>query len=163
MTADWSPNTQTRWLQPLLVELSSWRSTLQRIRHATFEINNATDIVFVADFPGLSLENYIAHDIKANVTVLSGEIEVHQQQPEPDDGRTLQQQDNQVTVTKLSANETLSLGSDATHSIFTIADKPSCYMYVYYNASWIDQTDEELLASDKGRRFCCLLRKWIIV
>ena len=72
VTADWDPFTHTKWMQPLLVELSSWRSTLKQIRNANFEINNATEIVFVADFPGLSLENYVAAEIKANVTVLKG-------------------------------------------------------------------------------------------
>ena len=136
VTADWSPFDQTMWLQPLLVELSPWRSTLKQIRNANFEINNATDIVFVADFPGLSLENYIAPDIKANITVLSGQIEV--------------QTEHSNVSTILTANDTISLSSDATHTVFTVTDQPSCYMYVYYNESWIDLSDDELLATDKG-------------
>jgi len=133
VTADWDPFTHTKWMQPLLVELSSWRSTLKQIRNANFEVNNATEIVFVADFPGLSLENYIAPEIKANVTVLKGEVIVQSEH------------DHNTTV---KVNETLNLRSDETHVIHTVTNDPSCYMYVYYNESWVDKTDEELLASD---------------
>lgn len=144
MKAAWSPFEQTKWMKPLLVELSSWRSTLKQIRSINYESNNATDIVFVADFPGLSLENYIAPEIRANVTVLQGQVIVEKMEGVREN----------IT---LSTNDTLTLDSDATHVIHTVTENPSCYMYVYYNTSWIEQTDEEIIASNPGRLLRLLL------
>lgn len=48
--AAWSPFQCTPWLQPLLIDLSSWRTKLQEIRSS---LDNHTEVVFIADFPGM--------------------------------------------------------------------------------------------------------------
>lgn len=120
-------------MRPLLTELSPWRETLDKIKSVTRQ-DNATDIVFVADFPGLYLENYIAPAIKSNVTVLQGTVVV--------------EQDNEnVTVRK---NETLEIDANATHKVYTIGNEPSCYMYIYENTTWSNLTEDEIIKSDPG-------------
>ncbi|KAF3849167.1 hypothetical protein F7725_015664 [Dissostichus mawsoni] len=49
--ADWSPFRPNTWLMPLLVDLSPWRTKFQEIEGS---LDNQTDIVFIADFPGQS-------------------------------------------------------------------------------------------------------------
>lgn len=132
LSAHWSVSTKTSWLLPLLVELSSWRSTLDKIKMINTAHNNATDIVFVADFPSLYLENFIAEEIASNVTVLQGKIKV-------------EFEGSNFTV---QVNETLNLPSNTTHTIHTISDKPSCYMYVYYNTTWVNLSKEDLIQND---------------
>lgn len=47
--AAWSPFQRTPWLQPLLMDLSPWRTKLQEIKSS---LDNHTEVVFIADFPG---------------------------------------------------------------------------------------------------------------
>lgn len=47
--ADWSPFQRTPWVQPLLMDLSPWRTKLQEIKSS---LDNHTEVVFIADFPG---------------------------------------------------------------------------------------------------------------
>lgn len=49
VTADWSPFKPNPWLMPLLVDLSPWRTKFQEIEGS---LDNQTEIVFIADFPG---------------------------------------------------------------------------------------------------------------
>ena len=74
LTAPWSPTTPTSWWQPLLVDLSPWRATHQHIKKVNAQLFNNSDIVFVADFPNMRLDNYISPNISANITVLSGYV-----------------------------------------------------------------------------------------
>lgn len=48
--ADWSPFKANPWLMPLLVDLSPWRTKFMEIEGT---LDNQTEIVFIADFPGL--------------------------------------------------------------------------------------------------------------
>lgn len=52
VTAEWSPFRSSPWLMPLMVDLSDWRSKLDEIQ-ATLNNETHTDVVFVADFPGM--------------------------------------------------------------------------------------------------------------
>lgn len=47
--AVWSPFQRTPWVQPLLMDLSPWRTKLQDIKNS---LDNHTEVVFIADFPG---------------------------------------------------------------------------------------------------------------
>ena len=134
VTAPWYPTSDTPWLMPLLVELSPWRARLEELKKESSESNNSTTVVFVADFPGLSLENFIAEDIEANITVLSGLVSVEA---------------NGKNVT-LAANETFSLPENDTHIVYTISETPSCYMYISYNKTWTNMTEDDFIKSDDG-------------
>lgn len=49
VSAEWSPFKPNKWLMPLLVDLSPWRPKFQEIEGS---LDNQTEIVFIADFPG---------------------------------------------------------------------------------------------------------------
>jgi len=55
VTAKWSAFDKVTWSMPLLTELSDWRRRLDEIQDVIYSSANDTDVVFVADFPGLPL------------------------------------------------------------------------------------------------------------
>jgi len=57
--APWSAFNKVSWLMPLLSGLSQWRTRLDQIQLGLYSSTNDTDVIFVADFPGLprSLNN----------------------------------------------------------------------------------------------------------
>lgn len=64
---------------PLLSDLSSWRRTLYELRNEVHDWSNYSEVLFVADFPGLHLENYIAPEFaNVTITVLQGIIILEQ-------------------------------------------------------------------------------------
>uniref|UniRef100_A0A3P8UPS0 Gamma-glutamyl carboxylase n=1 Tax=Cynoglossus semilaevis TaxID=244447 RepID=A0A3P8UPS0_CYNSE len=72
--ADWSPFRPNPWLMPLLVDLSPWRTKLQEIEGS---LDNQTEVVFIADFPGLHLENFVSEDLgNTSIQVLQGKVNV---------------------------------------------------------------------------------------
>lgn len=101
--ADWSPFQPNPWLMPLLVDLSPWRTKFQEIEGS---LDNQTEIVFIADFPGykplpvsifhlegkvlfgltvltayfllgLHLENFVSEDLgNTSIHVLQGKVNV---------------------------------------------------------------------------------------
>lgn len=48
--ADWSPFRPNSWLMPLLVDFSPWRTKFEEIEGS---LDNQTEVVFIADFPGM--------------------------------------------------------------------------------------------------------------
>ena len=58
LEADWSPFSNPSWTLPLLVDLSDWRGKLAEIQKSIHENVNDTDVVFVADFPGILESHY---------------------------------------------------------------------------------------------------------
>ncbi|XP_063591445.1 vitamin K-dependent gamma-carboxylase-like [Penaeus indicus] len=75
LTAPWSPWEKTPWVLPVLVELSQWRDKLRELQEG--QTSPYSDRIFVADFPGMMLENFLSEDL-SNVTieVLHGEVRV---------------------------------------------------------------------------------------
>ncbi|KAG6924735.1 gamma-glutamyl carboxylase [Chelydra serpentina] len=67
--AEWSPFRHTPWLKPLLVDLSPWRAKLQEIESS---LDNQTEVVFIADFPGLHLENFVSEDLATRACSAEG-------------------------------------------------------------------------------------------
>lgn len=55
LTAEWSPLKPTKWLMPLLTELTPWRAKLEQMEKHIFNESQSSSIAFVADFPGYSL------------------------------------------------------------------------------------------------------------
>jgi vitamin K-dependent gamma-carboxylase len=74
--AKWSPFENTEWLLPLLTELSDWRSKMIEIEDELIKQNRDYDLTFVADFPGLQLENFVSPHLNASIEVLNGKVNV---------------------------------------------------------------------------------------
>ncbi|CAL9683478.1 unnamed protein product [Knipowitschia caucasica] len=117
--APWSPLQPTPWLMPLLVDLSPWRTKFQEIEGT---LDNQTEIVFIADFPGLHLENFVSEDLgNTSVQVLQGEVIIE-----------LVEEKKNYT---LKAGEQTQVPAGAYHKVHTVSDGPSCFMYVYVNTT----------------------------
>ncbi|KAF7217002.1 vitamin K-dependent gamma-carboxylase [Nothobranchius furzeri] len=117
--AEWSPFKPNPWLMPLLVDLSPWRTKFQEIEGS---LDNQTEIVFIADFPGLHLENFVSEDLgNTSVHVLQGRVNV------------------EIVAGKknytLQPGEQIKVPAGAYHKVFTVSEGPSCYMYVYVNTT----------------------------
>ncbi|XP_063788044.1 vitamin K-dependent gamma-carboxylase isoform X1 [Pseudophryne corroboree] len=117
--AEWSPFRKTPWVKPLLVDLSPWRSKFQEVENS---LDNQTDVVFIADFPGLHLENFVNEDLgNTSIQVLQGKVNVEI-----------------VKDTKnftLREGDRMQLPAGEYHKVFTVSPGPSCYMYLYVNTT----------------------------
>ncbi|CAH2274890.1 vitamin K-dependent gamma-carboxylase [Pelobates cultripes] len=117
--ADWSPFRRTPWLKPLLVDLSPWRAKFQEVEDS---LDNQTDVVFIADFPGLYLENFVSEDLgNTSIQVLQGEVNVE-----------IVKDAKNFT---LKEGERMQLPAGEYHKVFTVSPGPSCYMYIYVNTT----------------------------
>ncbi|XP_017266135.1 vitamin K-dependent gamma-carboxylase [Kryptolebias marmoratus] len=117
--AEWSPFKPNPWLMPLLVDLSPWRTKFQEIEGS---LDNQTEIVFIADFPGLHLENFVSEDLgNTSVHVLQGQVNVE----------IVEEKKNYT----LQPGEKTKVPAGAYHKVYTVSEGPSCYMYVYVNTT----------------------------
>jgi vitamin K-dependent gamma-carboxylase len=117
LSADWSPFRPTAWLMPLLTELTPWREKMIDLEEKVFSESQSARVAFFADFPGLSMENWIPADVaNASLYVLDGKVDVSFE-----NGSRL----------ALKTNETTILPTDGTHVVHTRSSKPACYMYTY--------------------------------
>ncbi|XP_075457953.1 vitamin K-dependent gamma-carboxylase isoform X2 [Ascaphus truei] len=117
--ADWSPFRKTPWLKPLLVDLSPWRFKFQEVESS---LDNQTDVVFIADFPGLHLENFVSEDLgNTSIQILQGEVNVE-----------IVKEAKNMT---LREGDRMQLPPGEYHKVFTVSPGPSCYMYLYINTT----------------------------
>ncbi|XP_068190663.1 vitamin K-dependent gamma-carboxylase [Antennarius striatus] len=117
--AHWSPFQPNVWLMPLLVDLSPWRTKFQEIEGS---LDNQTEIVFIADFPGLLLENFVSEDLgNTSIHVLQGKVTIE----------VVEEKKNYT----LQPGEQMKVPAGAYHKVYTVSEDPSCYMYVYVNTT----------------------------
>nr|XP_020461676.1 vitamin K-dependent gamma-carboxylase [Monopterus albus] len=117
--ADWSPFRPNAWLMPLLVDLSPWRTKFQEIEGT---LDNQTEIVFIADFPGLYLENFVSEDLgNTSIHVLQGKLNVE----------IVEEKKNYT----LQPGEQMQVPAGAYHKVYTVSEDPSSYMYIYVNTT----------------------------
>lgn len=75
LKAEWSPFENTKWILPLLSELTEMLPRLDKITQDVLSWGNYTDVLFIADFPGLEMENFISPDLgNVSLTVLQGAV-----------------------------------------------------------------------------------------
>ncbi|KZS07639.1 Gamma-glutamyl carboxylase [Daphnia magna] len=118
LEAEWSPFRPTPWLMPLLTELSAWRQKLTQLERTVFNWSDSSRVAFVADFPGLSMDNYVPEGVtNATIQVLEGQVELSIE--------------NGTRSYLLNANDTASLPSRVMHKITTTSTVPACYMYTF--------------------------------
>ncbi|KAM4677468.1 vitamin K-dependent gamma-carboxylase [Discoglossus pictus] len=117
--AEWSPFRKTPWLKPLLVDLSPWRSKFQEVENT---LDNQTDVVFIADFPGLHLENFVSEDLgNTSIHILQGVVNVE-----------IVKESRNIT---LKVGDRMQLPAGEYHKVYTVSSGPSCYMYLYVNTT----------------------------
>ncbi|RZF35606.1 hypothetical protein LSTR_LSTR005134 [Laodelphax striatellus] len=75
LRADWSPFEKVEFLLPLLSDLTHWRRKIMDIREEIWKWSNRSDALFVADFPGMSMESYMNGELRnVSLTALEGVI-----------------------------------------------------------------------------------------
>jgi hypothetical protein len=156
--AEWDHFKETKWLMPLLSELSEWRGKMIEIEKRYLNENRDFDLTFVADFNGLKLENSISNYVNASIEVLNGEINVEFEYDVPNED---EHSINSSSI-KIRKNRTLLVGerldvsmidvlfefnifqffkmqvpSGAYHYVYTISEDPSCFFYIYSNQTAI--------------------------
>ncbi|KAK3089183.1 hypothetical protein FSP39_001567 [Pinctada imbricata] len=120
---EWSPFKEVSFSLPLLVDLSPWRSKLASMTEELTQASSYTDVTFVADFPGLYLENFVDADLgNTSITLLAGKIIVE----------LTDQGGKNIT---LEEGGSMQIPSNQFHNVHTVSDVPSCYMYVYVNTT----------------------------
>uniref|UniRef100_W8CAL1 Vitamin K-dependent gamma-carboxylase n=1 Tax=Ceratitis capitata TaxID=7213 RepID=W8CAL1_CERCA len=125
LKAEWSPFETTSWSLPLLNELNYMRPKLKTMTNEVLAWSNYSDIIFVADFPGLTLDNYISTDLtNVTLTILAGNVRY--------------KSDDEDEAYFLTAGKSFTLQSGETHHITTIGLKPSSYLYSFVNKTMID-------------------------
>uniref|UniRef100_A0A6P7G1S4 Vitamin K-dependent gamma-carboxylase isoform X1 n=1 Tax=Diabrotica virgifera virgifera TaxID=50390 RepID=A0A6P7G1S4_DIAVI len=122
LKANWSPFQPVEWLLPLLTEYNNFREQMDKISEEVYSWSPTSDVMFVADFPGFTLENFIKDDVEnATLTVLEGTIvyEIESTDTLQSEGITLHK--DQSTPVEI----------DAFHKIHTISNTPSRLMYTF--------------------------------
>ncbi|XP_022081275.1 vitamin K-dependent gamma-carboxylase-like [Acanthaster planci] len=139
VTAPWSPFEDISWNLPLLTELSDWRSRVDALEEELEK--DEMEVTFVADFPGLYLENFVSEDFtNTTLEVLKGEVIVE-----------LLDKIKNVT---LKEGEKMQVPAGKFHNVYTISTTPSCYMYTFVNetAVMLEQNVDKFLDEHfKGR------------
>lgn len=120
--SDWHPFKNPSFTLPLLREFSHLRKEMTEISRDVYSWNNYTDLMFVADFPGLTMDNYIVPEMdNVTLTVLRGTVKL--------------QQENESDASSLSKGQRALVKSGQFHKVTTLSDVPSCYFYTYINAT----------------------------
>ncbi|XP_011879676.1 PREDICTED: vitamin K-dependent gamma-carboxylase isoform X2 [Vollenhovia emeryi] len=120
LTVDWHPFKSVSFLMPLLTQYNSYRHKMDEIEQHVFTWSNYTDVLFVADFPGLYLENYISTDFSnISLTVLEGEV--------------IYSEEESTDVVTVSKKNSIPVETGKFHRIKTTSSYPACYMYTYTN------------------------------
>jgi vitamin K-dependent gamma-carboxylase len=120
--ASWHPFEKPSFTLPLLREYSHLREEIAKISRDVHSWNNYTHLMFFADFPQHTMENYIVPEME-NVTlqVLRGTVKFMQQ--------------NDTATSLLSEGQRALVHSGGFHKVTTISDVPSCFYYTYVNAT----------------------------
>ncbi|KAL6255246.1 hypothetical protein P5V15_013584 [Pogonomyrmex californicus] len=142
LTVDWHPFKPISFLMPLLTQYNSYRQKMDEIQQHVYTWSNYTDVLFVADFPGMYLENYISSDFaNVSLTVLEGEV-------------TYSEEDSMDMIT-ISKKNSIPIKTGKFHRIKTMSSYPACYMYTYMY-TYTNQTKQQL---DSDRRDIPLTEK----
>ncbi|EZA52552.1 hypothetical protein DMN91_005843 [Ooceraea biroi] len=133
LTVDWHPLKPVSFLMPLLTQYNSYRYKMDEIQKHVYTWSNYTDVLFVADFPEMYLENYISTDFtNVSLTVLEGTI-------------TYSDEESPDAITVLKRRST-SVRTGMFHRVKTTSSYPACYMYTYTNQTK-QQLDSERMPS----------------
>lgn len=119
---EWHPFIKPSFTLPLLREYSHLRKEIAEISRDVYSWNNYTDLMFFADFPQLTMENYIVPEMdNVSLTVLHGAVKF--------------KQENDTKASSLSKGQSILVHSGSFHKVTTISEVPSCYYYTYINAT----------------------------
>ncbi|XP_055629743.1 vitamin K-dependent gamma-carboxylase isoform X2 [Toxorhynchites rutilus septentrionalis] len=133
LTAKWSPFEPVQWLLPLLHEFTEMRTMIQSVTEDVHSWSNESDVLFVADFPGLTLDNYIVPDMEnVTLTILEGSVQYRH----ADD----------LKCTPLTKGQSLKMIPPYFHHVKTTSDTPSSMVYTFVNKTMKHEISEGKMA-----------------
>ncbi|CAG9853874.1 unnamed protein product [Phyllotreta striolata] len=137
LKANWSPFRPVEWLMPILSEYNDFRRTMNEITEHVYSWSNKSDVLFIADFPGLHLENFIDDNLEnITLTVLEGEVVFE-----------IEDHDSfQSLGIKLGKGESVPVDTGVFHKVHVISETPSCYMYTFSRKESEEQPDNPVVA-----------------
>ncbi|XP_055937873.1 vitamin K-dependent gamma-carboxylase-like isoform X1 [Argiope bruennichi] len=137
LTADWSPFEEVTWVLPLQTELTDWRQNLVDMEERIFNQSEDVDVVFVTDFPGFHLLNYVSENHEnTTLEVMKGTVEVQLGTGE---------------IIELKEGQSIQIPSGIYHRVSPLKYSPACYMYIYFiNKTDLKLTDSEWQGSSKA-------------
>ncbi|KAF3429627.1 hypothetical protein E2986_13900 [Frieseomelitta varia] len=116
---------EDRYLDPTAwVQTNRWEKhgdmavqyKLDEIQQHVYTWSNDTDVLFVADFPGMHLDNYISNNFtNVTLTVLEGEV-------------TYSDERRRYDIV-LSKGSSIPIETEQFHKVTTTSAYPACYMY----------------------------------
>lgn len=126
LKANWSPFKPVEWLLPLLTEYSGLREKMAHIQERVYLWSNYSDVLFIADFPGMQLDNFVSSDLTSvMLTVLEGSVVLELENEET----------SQSIGVPLHKGDRHPLQANSFHAIRTVSKTPACYMYTYINGT----------------------------
>lgn len=131
LAAGWSPWKRAEWIKPLLSELSDYR---EQIRDALQTTNEGEDVLFVADFPGMSVEHYVSNDLSSlELQVIRGTIKYRYEMDVE-----LVEEGNLLKISNVGG----------IHQVDILGKEPASYLYRYHNrTSGAENPDQKFLKS----------------
>ncbi|KAL1395754.1 hypothetical protein pipiens_011011 [Culex pipiens pipiens] len=135
LTAEWSPFKPVDWLLPLLHEFTEMRTKIEHMTRDVHTWSNTSDVLFVADFPGLTLDNYIVPEMdNVTLTILEGSVTYyHDEHPNP------------IHLTK---GQRLPNIPPEFHHVTTTSSTPSSMVYTFVNKT-MQTTSSERESTNK--------------
>ncbi|CAG0895883.1 unnamed protein product [Darwinula stevensoni] len=127
--APWSPWEAVPWVMPLLEEFASWRPVARGFRDRLKEVAPQMEVLFLADFPGLSLELYIPEDLgDVSLWLLSGRMEARVRSDsevcDPEGGGA------DAFVWDVGPDSPVWFPPGSVVSLETVSDRPSLFMFL---------------------------------
>lgn len=133
LTVDWHPFKPVSFLMPLLSQYNSYRNKLAEIQQNLYALSNDSDVLFVADFPGMHLDNYIAKNFtNVTLTVLEGEVIYSDEYRRFGHG--------------ISKGTSIAVKTGEFHRVRTVSAYPACYMYTYDKVAKESETNGSIEA-----------------
>lgn len=119
LRASWSPFVKPSWIKPLLSELTHMRSKISVVNKNVLAWNNNTDVMFIADFPNLTMEQFIGTDLtNVSLTVIQGSVSYRS---------------GIDYVQNITEGQHTSIPTGKFHQIKTTSSIPASYMYSFVN------------------------------
>lgn len=129
LKAKWSPFEQTEWVLPVIKELNNMRPILGTITRDVLSWSNHSDCLFIADYPGLTLENFISPDLtNVTMTVLQGAVHYE----------VIGDDQESSCPLSIGPGQRLNISPGELHRVVTVSKTPSCYMYTFLNQTMAD-------------------------
>merc|ERR1711981_976277 len=124
LESGWKWNEKPVYTLPLLSGYDDWRPRIKNMTKNMMNQSEYTEVTFIADFPGMYLENFLNADLgNTTIEVLGGHIKVE----------LVDQEEGKFT--ELTVGDRKALPADEFHNVHVIGDNPACYMYIYENTT----------------------------